>query len=57
MCVQEHPDCAEKTPAIGDLQKLYRAAKQKFDSDEGFKQKAREAVVKLQCTYTVVMHS
>ncbi|KAL8432292.1 hypothetical protein Efla_000876 [Eimeria flavescens] len=45
---QEHPDCATNTPAIGDLQILYRAAKARFDSDEEFKTKSREAVVALQ---------
>lgn len=45
---QEHPDCATNTPPIEDLQILYRAAKARFDCDEGFKTKAREAVVALQ---------
>lgn len=45
---QEHPDCATNTPAIGDLQILYRAAKARFDCDEEFKSKSREAVVALQ---------
>ncbi|XP_026193681.1 arginine--tRNA ligase, cytoplasmic [Cyclospora cayetanensis] len=46
--MQEHPDCATNTPAIGDLQVLYRASKERFDRDEEFKAKAREAVVALQ---------
>lgn len=34
--------------AIGDLQAFYKAAKQKFDGDPDFKQKAQQAVVRLQ---------
>lgn len=33
---------------IGDLVEFYKQAKQRFDSDEQFKQKSREAVVELQ---------
>ena len=33
---------------LGDLVMLYKAAKQRFDVDEEFKQRAREGVVKLQ---------
>ncbi|KAJ7524432.1 hypothetical protein O6H91_17G004800 [Diphasiastrum complanatum] len=34
--------------AIGDLQAFYKAAKQKFDADPAFKEKAQQAVVRLQ---------
>ncbi|KAF5828098.1 tRNA synthetases class I (R)-domain-containing protein [Dunaliella salina] len=34
--------------SISDLMELYRAAKKRFDEDEGFKQRAREAVTALQ---------
>ncbi|KAL8448142.1 hypothetical protein Emed_003955 [Eimeria media] len=53
--LREHPDCETNTPAIGDLQKLYRAAKVRFDSDEEFKKKAREAVVALQTSGDAVL--
>ena len=33
---------------VADLQALYRASKQRFDEDEGFKKRAREAVTQLQ---------
>jgi arginyl-tRNA synthetase len=33
---------------LGDLVVLYKAAKQRFDADEAFKQRARDGVVKLQ---------
>jgi arginyl-tRNA synthetase len=33
---------------LGDLVILYKAAKKRFDDDEGFKTRAREGVVKLQ---------
>jgi len=39
---------AESTQAISDLQELYRSAKKRFDEDEEFKTRAREAVTKLQ---------
>ncbi|XP_059638262.1 arginine--tRNA ligase, chloroplastic/mitochondrial-like isoform X2 [Cornus florida] len=34
--------------AIGDLEAFYKASKQKFDSDPGFKERAQRAVVSLQ---------
>lgn len=34
--------------AIGDLQAFYKASKQKFDEDASFKEKAQQAVVRLQ---------
>ncbi|KAK9094143.1 hypothetical protein Scep_025612 [Stephania cephalantha] len=34
--------------AIGDLQALYKASKQKFDVDPAFKERAQQAVVRLQ---------
>ena len=37
-----------KDVALGDLVLLYKAAKKRFDDDEDFKTRAREAVVKLQ---------
>lgn len=39
--------CAQP-PSISELQQLYRDAKIKFDSDEAFKQRAYEEVVRLQ---------
>jgi arginyl-tRNA synthetase len=33
---------------IADLDQLYKAAKQRFDADEGFRERARQAVVDLQ---------
>jgi arginyl-tRNA synthetase len=41
------PESSE-TVDLGDLVKLYKAAKQRFDVDDEFKQRAREGVVKLQ---------
>lgn len=41
------PDQAE-TIDLGDLVVLYKAAKQRFDADDAFKQRARDGVVKLQ---------
>ncbi|KAI8553715.1 hypothetical protein RHMOL_Rhmol05G0038000 [Rhododendron molle] len=34
--------------AIGDLEAFYKASKQRFDSDPGFKERAQQAVVSLQ---------
>ncbi|CAK9172712.1 unnamed protein product [Ilex paraguariensis] len=34
--------------AIGDLEAFYKASKQRFDSDSGFKERAQKAVVSLQ---------
>ncbi|KAA8523189.1 hypothetical protein F0562_009612 [Nyssa sinensis] len=34
--------------AIGDLEAFYKASKQKFDTDPGFKERAQQAVVSLQ---------
>ncbi|KAF5743012.1 hypothetical protein HS088_TW09G01074 [Tripterygium wilfordii] len=34
--------------AIGDLQKFYKASKERFDADSAFKEKAQQAVVRLQ---------
>lgn len=33
---------------VSDLQALYRASKKRFDEDESFKKRAREAVTQLQ---------
>jgi arginyl-tRNA synthetase len=45
-----HPAVLKNASAVdlGDLVLLYKAAKQRFDVDEDFKQRAREGVVKLQ---------
>jgi arginyl-tRNA synthetase len=42
-----NPETAQ-TVDLGDLVKLYKAAKKRFDADEGFKQRARQSVVALQ---------
>lgn len=42
------PDYLVKSPAIGDLQVLYKESKKRFDSDEEFKKRAYQCVVKLQ---------
>lgn len=44
----EYPDYLNHTPSIQDLQKFYQNAKQRFDSDETFRETARQAVVNLQ---------
>jgi len=52
MLIQElsenFPDFLENKPNIADLQTFYQNAKKRFDSDEDFKKKAHENVVKLQ---------
>ena len=52
MLIQElnenFPDFLENTPNIADLQSFYQNAKKRFDSDDEFKKKAHENVVKLQ---------
>lgn len=51
MLIQElsdnFPDFLQSTPDITDLQTFYQNAKKRFDSDEAFKKKAHENVVKL----------
>ena len=42
------PDFATKPPPIGDLQGFYKAAKKVFDTDEEFKTRAHQEVVRLQ---------
>jgi len=42
------PDYANNTPDIADLQEFYKASKKLSDSDENFKKRAYENVVKLQ---------
>lgn len=42
------PDYLVKSPAIGDLQALYKESKKRFDGDEEFKKRAYSCVVKLQ---------
>ena len=44
----EFPDFRENPPPIEDLQVFYQAAKARFDTDEDFKTRSRETVVKLQ---------
>eukprot|EP00892_Ulva_mutabilis_P000069 jgi/Ulvmu1/10062/UM006_0009.1 len=39
---------ADGAEAVSDLMKLYKASKARFDKDEGFKTRSREAVTKLQ---------
>eukprot|EP01018_Ginkgo_biloba_P001980 Gb_29722 [translate_table: standard] len=46
---EEFPNWEEAgEQAIGDLQAFYKASKQKFDEDTAFKEKAQQAVVRLQ---------
>ncbi|KAJ8641728.1 hypothetical protein MRB53_018422 [Persea americana] len=46
---KEFPDWEDVgDQAIGDLQEFYRAAKRKFDEDPSFKERAQQAVVRLQ---------
>jgi arginyl-tRNA synthetase len=42
------PNYVQCAPPIGDLQAFYKESKKRFDSDEDFKQRAYEYVVKLQ---------
>lgn len=42
------PQQAAEASTSGDLATFYRQAKKRFDTDEAFKEKARQAVVKLQ---------
>lgn len=46
--MEAYPDFKEKLPSISDLGAFYVEAKRKFDSDEQFKKRSQEAVVKLQ---------
>jgi len=43
-----YPDFMEKKPNLGELTVFYKKSKEKFDSDEAFKKKSHENVVKLQ---------
>ncbi|RWS24551.1 arginine--tRNA ligase: cytoplasmic-like isoform X2 [Leptotrombidium deliense] len=45
---EKFPDFVTKPPPISDLQAFYKEAKVRFDSDEDFKKRAYECVVKLQ---------
>jgi len=46
---EEFPDWEEVgEQAIGDLQAFYKASKQRFDEDAAFKERAQQAVVRLQ---------
>uniref|UniRef100_A0A1L8DRZ3 Probable arginine--tRNA ligase, cytoplasmic n=1 Tax=Nyssomyia neivai TaxID=330878 RepID=A0A1L8DRZ3_9DIPT len=42
------PDYTKTTPSISDLQAFYKESKGRFDSDEAFKARAYQCVVKLQ---------
>lgn len=42
------PNFREVSPPIGDLQAFYKESKKRFDSDEDFKKRAYQCVVKLQ---------
>ena len=43
-----YPNYLDETPNINDLQMFYQNAKKRFDSDEKFKENARQIVVNLQ---------
>lgn len=43
-----YPDFMEKKPNLGELKAFYQKSKEKFDTDEEFKKKSHENVVKLQ---------
>lgn len=43
-----YPDFETSPPDLSDLNKFYKESKQRFDSDEAFKDRARKMVVKLQ---------
>ena len=43
-----YPDFIENRPDISDLDGFYKEAKKRFDSEEDFKKRARDTVVKLQ---------
>jgi arginyl-tRNA synthetase len=45
---EEYPDFMERPPNITDLTAFYKAAKQRFDDDADFKERARLGVVELQ---------
>ena len=45
---EKYPDIHSNPPDIGDLTKIYKAAKERFDADEDFKTLSRSNVVKLQ---------
>eukprot|EP00736_Rhodelphis_marinus_P010734 Rmarinus@m.7840 len=42
------PDWNENRPHLGDVNEFYKNARAKFDGDEAFKERSRDAVVKLQ---------
>ena len=42
-----YPDCMENMPNLQDLESFYIAAKNKFNTDEEFKTRSQETVVKL----------
>ena len=47
-CKPEFAQQSQTTLSIAELQELYRAAKQKFDTDREFKVRAKREVVRLQ---------
>lgn len=46
--MEKFPDYKEKVPPVADLQEFYKESKQRFDSDEEFKARAYQSVVRLQ---------
>ncbi|CAD8197844.1 unnamed protein product [Paramecium pentaurelia] len=46
--LEEYPDYQTNRPALKELEDLYKEAKKKFDSNEEFKVKSQQYVVKLQ---------
>ncbi|CAG5135187.1 unnamed protein product [Candidula unifasciata] len=46
--IEKYPNLLEERPPIEDLHAFYKESKQRFDTDEEFKRKAYDCVVKLQ---------
>lgn len=42
------PNYRTESPSVGNLQRFYKESKIRFDTDEEFKKRAKESVVKLQ---------
>ncbi|CAF1540374.1 unnamed protein product, partial [Adineta ricciae] len=51
------PDYKTKSPPIGDLLAFYKASKKRFDSEEDFKKRAYDCVVKLQAFDPDIIHA
>ncbi|UJR37828.1 hypothetical protein I4U23_030518 [Adineta vaga] len=51
------PDYKTKSPPIGDLLTFYKKSKLRFDSDEDFKKRAYDCVVKLQAFDPDIIHA